>query len=83
MPGSSESGAVPITSVTVPPDLPLEDDVDVDPPGDDDELDDELPHALRATAVTPARSTASIDLVCLCTTPPPLPRKLVVPLSAI
>jgi hypothetical protein len=67
MPGSSESGAVPITSVTVPPLLGADDDVE----GlDDDEL--ELPQALSATVVAAVRSKASIDLECLFTTPPPL-----------
>jgi hypothetical protein len=73
---------VPITSVTVPPDFPLDDEL-VDALVDDDvELDDELPHALSANAVAPVRSKASNDLECLCTTPPPV-SEVSFPLSAI
>jgi hypothetical protein len=56
--------------LTVPPDFPL---VLVEPLGvlvDDDELD-ELPHALSANTAAPVRSKVTIDLLYLCTTPPP------------
>jgi hypothetical protein len=58
----------------VPPDLPLDDDVEVDAPADDDDdEEDELedPHALSATTAAPVASKARTDLVSLCTAPPP------------
>jgi hypothetical protein len=70
MPGSSESGAVPITRVTVPPFFGADADVVVFAVVV--ELD-ELPQALSATAVAAVRSKASVDLECLFTTSPPLP----------
>ena len=68
MPGSSESGAVPSTSVMVPPDFALELALELD--DDDDELD-ELPHALSATTETSERRRSSTVFLCLLTTPPP------------
>ena len=69
MPGSSESGAVPINRVTVPPDF------DVEVPVDavvvvDDELD-ELPHAAIASTELIARTAVRARLEFLLTTPPP------------
>jgi hypothetical protein len=63
---------VPITSVTVPPFFGVDADVVV-PAFVVDVVVDELPQALSATAVAAVRSTASIDLECLFTTPSPLP----------
>jgi hypothetical protein len=55
--------------------LPLDEDVDVAAVVFDVVLElDELPHALRATAVAPVRSKANTDLECLCTAPPPVKR---------
>jgi hypothetical protein len=56
MPGSSESGAVPNTSVIVPPDLPLVllllDEL----------LFDELPHAASKIAAASASPVTATDL---------------------
>ena len=68
MPGSSESGAVPSTSVMVPPDFAVELAPELE--DDDDELD-ELPHALSATTETSERKTVHTVFLCLLTTPPP------------
>jgi hypothetical protein len=69
MPGSSESGAVPITSVTVPD---FADAVPLVVPEDvDDELD-ELPHALNAITDASVSATLSAVLLCLPMSPPPL-----------
>ena len=68
MPGSSESGAVPNTSVMVPPDLLLELDELV-------ELEElfeleELPHAASANAARTASATHSGLLYFLMRPPP-------------
>jgi hypothetical protein len=52
------------------PELALEEPLELDDEEVVDELD-ELPQALSATAMTPVRSKARKDLVCLCTAPPP------------
>jgi hypothetical protein len=68
MPGSSESGAVPINSVIVPPVLPLELVVLLLPPdADDDEELDELPHAATATTEASVRAMVAIDRLRLLT----------------
>jgi hypothetical protein len=70
-PGSSESGAVPTATVTVPPDLPVLVDVEVlagveaDFAAPDFEELDELPHALKATIATTERIAESADRLLL------------------
>jgi hypothetical protein len=51
--------------VTVPPDLPLDELVvlPLPPDADDEELDDELPHALKATTEASTSSTVVTDLL--------------------
>jgi hypothetical protein len=74
MPGSSESGAVPTTTLTVPPVLAGVDEVDVLPAGvvADDVVElDELPHAASTTALMTASNAAEAVLVRLSTIPPP------------
>jgi len=73
MPGSSESGAVPSTSVIALADFELD---ELAPELEDD--DDELPHALSATTETSERKTVHTVLLCLLTAPPP-PRLTVLP----
>jgi hypothetical protein len=71
MPGSSESGAVPSTTLIVPLLLGAEVVVPEPEPDLDDELD-ELPHALSATTATAESNTAStVRLHLLKTAPPP------------
>jgi hypothetical protein len=61
MPGSRESGAVPDTSVMLPPVFGAPEVVD----DDADELDDELPHAASATTEASARTVVRTALVFL------------------
>jgi len=64
MPGSSESGAVPATTVIGPlADVDAGFELLVDDDDDDDELD-ELPQALSAT--TEASATKAVDTCLLC-----------------